>query len=197
MGSIVRRRYALFIKLLLSSFMSMIAILLLIGCHRHYTPFPISDETFKLPHKVDGTSDTKVAVMMKAFKRGGVIKVTSIGSDYLIVMPSSALFPTQSPRLTWPAYSTLNQVVAFMKQFRKVAVNVTAYSGQYVSAKREQALTQARARAVGDYLWSQGIDSRFIFTEGAGSDKPISSYMQGGDASPSSRIEITFRDTIV
>ncbi len=59
-----------------------------------------------------------------------------------------------------------------------------------------RALTLARARAVGDYLWSQGVDSRFIFTHGLGSDKPIVAFTEKGDKSPNSRIEITFRDAV-
>ena len=49
---------------------------------------------------------------------------------------------------------------------------------------------------VGEYFWSQGIDSRFIFTQGLGSDKPVVSFTQGGDSSPNARIEITFRDAV-
>ena len=65
-----------------------------------------------------------------------------------------------------------------------------------MSPKREHALTQARAREVADYLWSQGIDTRFIFTQGSGSDKPIGAFIERGDASPNSRIEITFRQAV-
>lgn len=146
--------------------------------------------------KVAGTSDYAVITMQKNFNKRGV-KVITIGSDYLISIPSGALFADQSPRIRWESYALLNQVVLFLKQFRKVGVNVTSYSSQYVSSRREQALTLARARVVANYLWSQGIDSRFIFTEGAGSDKPVVSFYQGGDKSPNSRIEITFRDAIV
>lgn len=171
----------------------------LVGCHRHRNNvyYPVEQPGFKLPKKVQGTSDSRVIKMMRNFNRGGVVEVTTIGSNYLISIPSSALFPPQSPQLSWGAYPTLNQVAKFMKEFRKVAVNVTAYSNKYVSVKREQALTLSRAKAVGNYLWSQGIDSRFIFTEGAGSDKPITDYVREGEQSPTSRIEITFRDAIV
>jgi intracellular multiplication protein IcmN len=176
---------------------TLLASLLLFGCHRHHSYVPLPDDNFKLPRKVANTSDAQVIAMMNAFKRAGVVKVITIGSDYLISIPSSALFPNQSPRLTWQSYRILNQVVKFMSQFRKVSVNVTGYSSKYVSVRREQSLTFARARAVADYLWLQGIDSRFIFSEGAGSEKPITAMTQGGDNAPNSRIEITFRDAIV
>lgn len=176
---------------------TLLAFIVLMGCHRPNTLLPLEDDTYKLPRRVAGSSDLMVAKMIRNFNRTNTVKIITIGSDYLIAMPSSALFADQSPRLVWQSYPVLNHVADFMKQFRKVAVTVTSYSSQYVSSQREHALTLARARAVGDYLWSQGIDTRFIFTQGVGSDKPVSNYLQGGDRSPSSRIEITFRDAIV
>ena len=169
--------------------------LLLFGCNRSETYRP-DENNLRLPSRVEGTSDATMVALKNTLTSCGV-KVITIGEDYLVSIPSGALFPDQSPRLTWASYGLLNNVVKFLKQFRKVGVNVTGYSSKYVSARREHALTLARARAVGDYLWSQGIDSRFIFTEGAGSDKPIMAFAQGGDRSPNSRIEITFRDAII
>lgn len=173
-------------------------VLSLDGCHHRYdTSIPWVDKSFKLPKRVQGASDTRLIKKIRNFNRQGLVKVMTIGSDYMISIPSAILFPDQSPRLTWTSYQTLNRVVSLMKEFRKIAVNVTAYSSQYESVKREQALTLARARVVADYLWSQGIDSRFIFVEGAGSEKPIAHYRQAGDHAPSSRVEITFRDAII
>ncbi|KTD66072.1 type IVB secretion system protein IcmN/DotK [Legionella spiritensis] len=169
---------------------------LLFGCKGDkYQPI-IDSDAYKLPRKVAGTSDSMVITMQKKFHKRGV-KVITMGQDYLVSLPSSALFTDQSPRLTWKSYELLNDIVLFLQQFRKIGVNVTGYSSKYVSTRREQALTLARARAVANYLWGQGIDSRFIFTEGAGSDKPAVWFTQGGDESPNSRIEITFRDAIV
>jgi intracellular multiplication protein IcmN len=176
-------------------FVTLFACLSLLGCHKKNSLL-IRDENYKLPRKVAGSSDVKVATMIKKLNRTNCINIVTIGQDYLISMPSSALFPDESPRITWQGYAVLNKVVDFMKQFRKVGVTVTSYSSKYVSVAREQALTSARARHVADYLWSQGIDSRMIYSLGAGSDKPITDYAQRGDRSPSSRVEITFRDTI-
>lgn len=176
---------------------ALLASVLLMGCHRQ-PPLPLLEEdTYKMPRRVAQSSDVQVARMIKDFNRGNSVKIITVGSDYLIAVPSSVLFAEQSPRLVWQSYPVLNRIADFMKQFRKVAVTVTSYSSKYVSVQREHALTLARSRAVGDYLWSQGIDSRFIFTAGVGSDKPVSNYTQGGDRSPNSRIEITFRDAIV
>ncbi|WP_233419380.1 type IVB secretion system protein IcmN/DotK [Legionella adelaidensis] len=148
-----------------------------------------------LPYKVDGSSDPKMVAMQDAFNRSG-IQVISIGQDYLVSIPSAALFANQSPQLTWNSYALLNQVVCYLKLFRKISVSVEGYSGKCNNPHREKVLTAARARAVANYLWSQGIDSRFVFTHGHGSDKPIVNLMSPGDSSPNSRIEITFRDAV-
>lgn len=149
----------------------------------------------KLPFKVSGAQDKRIIAMQTLLKKGGV-QVVTMGQDYLISIPSKALFPNESPRLMWSGYSVLDAVSCYLDQFRKVAVTVTAFSNKCVSAKRDKALTLARARAVGDYLWSQGIDSRFVFTQGLGSDKPITSTHRKDDNSKNSRIEITFRDAV-
>ncbi|AMQ26948.1 TPA: type IVB secretion system protein IcmN/DotK [Legionella pneumophila] len=168
-------------------------LLLLSACNRSgYIP---ENEVPKLPCRVDGACDATIIKMMTDLNKKG-IKVASVGQNYLISIPASALFADQSPRLNWASYSLLNEVAAFLKQFRKIAITVTSYSSKYVSVKRERALTLARSRVVSEYLWSQGVDSRIIFTQGLGSDKPITSYTLGGDRSPNARVEITFRRAV-
>jgi intracellular multiplication protein IcmN len=174
---------------------ALLAFLVLLGCKTRVY-YPWQDESLRLPYKVAGADDKAVVQLQKRLDRCGVAVVT-IGQDYLVSIPSALLFPTQSPQLTWGSYGLLNTVAAFLRQFRIIAITVTGYSGKYVSPKREQALTLARARSVADYLWTQGVDTRFIFTEGAGADKPILSYPLGGDKTFNSRIEITFRNAIV
>lgn len=170
--------------------------LLLVGCYRS-TPFrPLEDGSLSLPKRVDHTSKKEIASLQKKLNSQGAVVIT-IGQDYLISLPTPALFPNHSPRLTWGSYGLLNTVACYLQHYRKVAITITSYTGRYVSVKREHALTLARSRAVANYLWSQGIDSRLMFVEGAGADKPISAITQGDDRSANSRVEITFRDAIV
>lgn len=150
----------------------------------------------KMPSKVKGTADARVISLQTKLSKENV-QVVTIGQNYLVSIPAQLLFPNESPQLTWQSYALLNQVVDFLQQFRKVAVSVTGYSMPCISPRREDALTLARAKSVSNYLWSQGVDSRFIFAEGAGRDKPIAGDPTGGDASVNSRIEITFQDAII
>ena len=162
------------------------------GCHHRI--YNVS-ETQKLPYKVSGAKDSVIVSKQDKFNKKGV-RVISLGQNYMISIPSAVIFDNESPRLRWDSYALLNAVACYLNEFHKVAINVTAYSNKCVSEKRDRALTLARARAVGDYLWSQGIDSRFIFTEGLGSDKPVMFYSKKSDRSLNSRVEITFRDAV-
>lgn len=169
-------------------------LLLLSACSRNNVYLPDNEDP-KLPCKVRGACDATVMKDTKKFNKRG-IKVITLGEDYLISIPASALFHDQTAHLTWSSYKLLNEIALYLKQFRKIAITVNSFSSPYVSPQREHALTLARSRVVGEYLWSQGIDSRFIFTQGLGRDKPITQYNQGGDKSPNARIEITFRDAV-
>ncbi len=170
----------------------LIALFQLNACHNKTTT---EEQVFRLPCKLRGACDATVNKYLKKLNRKGV-RIITLGQDYLISIPSRALFEDQSPHLTWESYKLLNDIAVLLKQFRKIAITITSYSSQYVSVQRERALTLARSRVVGEYLWSQGVDSRFIFTQGLGSDKPIMRTKQGGDDSLNSRIEITFRDAV-
>lgn len=166
----------------------------LIGCQpRGYVP--MDDAAERLPFRVEGTSDRVMSQRQARLQKQGV-QFISMGQQHLISVPARLLFPEQSPQLLWPAYGLLNEIACYLQEFRKISVYVTAFSEPCVSAQREHALTLARARSVGDYLWSQDIRSRFVFTQGAGSDKPIVAYNTPRDVSANARIEITFRDAV-
>lgn len=87
-------------------------------------------------------------------------------------------------------------VIAFLKQFRKIAVNVSAYVTCYQSVHRTEALSRARAAVVANYLWEQGIDTRLLIVAGMGAKHPIATCGPRGDKSLNSRVEITFRDAV-
>ncbi len=174
-------------------FLSLPVLFFMVGCH--HDRFHFSKESEPLPTRVASAQDSSAAMTRKRLMAHGV-KIVTIGQDYLISIPAQLIFTDQSPRIRNESYGLLNDVVCYLKQFRKIGINIAAYSSKYMSPTRERALTSARARAVADYLWSQDVDSRFIFTRGLGSDKPIIFSHDGGDHSPNARIEITFRDAI-
>ena len=135
-----------------------------------------------LPIQGTGSSERMILFLQKKMAQEG-IRVITMGQNYLLVIPSAAIFNNQAPSIKWRSYALLNDVACYLQQFSKIIVQVNVYSTCYKSERRAYALTLARARAVGDYLWSQGIDSRFIFTRGLGNDTPIVEHAKENDAS--------------
>jgi intracellular multiplication protein IcmN len=173
-----------------------IVFVFLSACQSAPTPSIIRDEAI-LPQQV-ALGDSEIIMLEKRLTERGV-QIVSVGQDYLLSISVLALFGDQSPQLTWASYDELNEIACYLRQFRKVGVEITGYASHYVSTKREHALSAARAEAVANYLWSQGIDTRLLFSQGVGDDKPIvmAPRARSGDKSPNARIEITFRRTIV
>ena len=171
-----------------------LALMYLTACHSKLPPGIIQNES-QLPHKV-ALGDPEIIKLEKRLAGQGV-QITSIGQDSLLSIPAKSLFNDQSPRLTRESYKQLNDIACYLRQFRTVGLNVAAFTSRYVSSKREHALSVARAHTIANYLWSQGIDSRLLFTQGMGSDKPIVTSSRPSDKSPNARVEITFRRTIV
>ncbi len=173
--------------------MGLIVLLMMTSCRREFGTLD-KDEP-KYPCKILGACDATIIRLMENLNKKG-IKVVSIGQDYLISIPARYLFEPETPHLKWKSYALLNEIATLLKQFFKITINIASYSNKYSSPQREHALTIARSRVVSEYLWSQGVDSRFIFTQGLGSDKPIMRYTQGGDSSVNARVEITFRQAV-
>lgn len=169
----------------------LIALSMIASCSKEYNS--LDPEPPKWPCKVQGACDATITKYIKKFNKNGV-KVITVGQDYMISIPAPYLFETETPHIKWKSYALLNEVAVFLKQFRKISIYITSYSSKYVSVQREKALTMARSRVISEYLWSQGVDSRFIFTQGLGSDKPI---LAGENSAMNARIEITFRRAVV
>ncbi len=165
------------------------------ACHA-WLPNQVEPSVSPLPLFANRASDSTVQAAEKRLTNQGVRLITQ-GDDYLISLPASALFYTHSPRLRWQSYPLLNDIADYLRIYRKVSVQVTAFSNPYRSVKRDVALTRARATTVANYLWSQGINARFIYAYGAGRDQPMNNQLRRGDYSLNSRIEITFREAII
>jgi intracellular multiplication protein IcmN len=154
-----------------------------------------TDDDPGLPPQGIHSSERMILFLQNKMSHEG-IRVITMGQNYLISIPSAAIFYNQSPNIRWKSYALLNDVACYLQQFRKISVHINVFGTCYLSKHRTYALTLARSRAVGDYLGSQGIDSRFIFTRGLANDTPIVERVKENDASPNSRIEITFRSAV-
>lgn len=151
-------------------------------------------KTYGIPQR-QGVTDKRTYTLLTALNTTG-ISVITIGQDYRVIVPVERLFFSSSPRIMWPSYETLNLVVEYLQQFRKISVRVSAYS-KGKDRERAGALSLARARAVSDYLWKQDVDARLIYTQAHSLNSDAccqEGMMNRGDEH--SHVEITFRDEI-
>jgi len=165
----------------------------LLGCQEKVPAY--LDDKPVLPTGVEGVSDAAIMDMYQKLRIKRV-RIITMGDRYLVSIPSRLLFANESPKIKWDSYELLNDVVCYLQLFRKITVQVNAYASCYRSNERTRALTLARAKEVGNYLWSHNIDARMVFTEGLGDDKPIVAITKCSDESPNSRIEIVFRRVV-
>lgn len=172
-----------------------LSLLLLSGCQPVARPAVNTiDDT--LPKKVSKASDVAVIRQINELQKQNVTVIT-MGQDYLISFPASRVFSGNSPRILWEGYPVLDRIVDFLANFRKVSVTITGYGIMHPkSPRREFALSKARAEAVANYLWTRGMDSRLVFTRGAGSVQPIIVAGTKRDRRANARIEITFTDVV-
>lgn len=164
------------------------------ACHSpHRAPAPY-DQT-SLPSHVTTTEVNRGQILQKLSAER--VKIIEEGQYVLVSIPSALLFAEHSPVITWASYQILNDVACYMRLYRKIQVDVNAYESTNDSHARMLALTRMRASAVGEYLISQGIDSRIVFTRGMGNDKPIMKTDRKESAYGNSRIEILFKNELI
>ncbi len=83
------------------------------------------------------------------------------------------LFESGSARLDPASYPRLDRVVEYMTHRPSSRIRVAGHTDNVGNPQRNRALSEARARAVRDYLVSHGIDGGRIEAVGYGDQQPI------------------------
>lgn len=179
----------------------LILVVSLLGCQsqrikKNYGHSSNIDRTIGIKQRPYAT-DKNIANLENELNSKGVT-ILSVGQDYRIIIPADLVFYYESPRLRWRSFGLINTTIDYIKQFRIVSMRVDAYS-QDNDIKRAGALSLARARSMVDYLWSQAIDVRFIHTQSHTMERSPTACCTSkqGRSDVPTRIEITFRNTIV
>lgn len=177
---------------LISIFVCIIFSLSLTACGSSHRFVP---SHFDLPAHLPPPDPIKLKFLNKLAQDN--IQVIQQGQYNLIRIPSTLLFAKHSPVILWPSYAYLNDVACYIKSFRKVEIYVDAYDSCCDKHPRMVALTLLRASNVADYLLTQSIDARAIFTRGMANDKPIIDTNRDMAYLFNSRIEILFKEEII
>ena len=148
-----------------------------------------------LPTHLPPTDPEKLKMQMRLEHEQ--VQVIQTGQWILVSIPSLMIFAEHTGNISMGSYGILNDVACFIKMYRKVEIDINAYESCCDSHQRMLALTRLRASRIADYLISQGIDSRIVFTRGMANDKPIMKTERSESHLANSRIEILFKEEII
>ncbi|MDR3490608.1 MAG: OmpA family protein [Gammaproteobacteria bacterium] len=131
-------------------------------------------------------------------------QVLTLGQYVTINLPTDNLFETNSADFLPGTEPVLNSVVSVLNRYPDHNVIVSGNMSGFESERFEQRLSEARARQVAAYLWSQGVnnfnhhsiqtDRRLLYI-GYGNYFPIASSYPLESLRANSRIQITASPT--
>lgn len=116
-------------------------------------------------------------------------RVQDAARGTVITLSGSVLFESGKAELLPGAEDQLSRVANYLKSSPR-PVLIEGYTDSRGSASKNQALSERRARAVSDYLVSQGVPADRIRTEGKGSSSPVASNASASGRSQNRRVEI-------
>lgn len=103
-------------------------------------------------------------------------------------------FELNSGTLTAESKATLDQVAASIKARRDIkSIEVIGHTDSMGAAAYNQSLSEKRAKAVADYLVSQGVDSGILSSKGMGESSPIADNRTAEGRAQNRRVELKLR----
>jgi outer membrane protein OmpA-like peptidoglycan-associated protein len=124
-------------------------------------------------------------------------QVYSLGEYTGIEIPSDQLFDPNSAEFLPDATPLLDSIVDVLRHYPDHNILISGNTSGFSTAKREQKLSERRARQIASFLWVRGINNsptqnnRSLTYIGYGSYLPISSDLTNEGVRENSRIQIT------
>jgi outer membrane protein OmpA-like peptidoglycan-associated protein len=119
-------------------------------------------------------------------------KVQDVARGTVITLSGGVLFESGKAELLPGAQDQLSRVATFLKSSPR-PVTIEGYTDSRGSARSNQELSERRARAVADYLTSQGVPPDRINAVGKGASSPIASNSTADGRSQNRRVEIVLQ----
>jgi OmpA-OmpF porin, OOP family len=104
-------------------------------------------------------------------------------------------FETSSAVLAADAPAKLDGVVTALKAAAGCKINVVGHTDNRGSDESNQALSEARAKSVVDYLVSKGIPAANLTSSGKGESEPVAGSDQNTEAGLAANRRIEFKPT--
>ena len=128
---------------------------------------------------------------LRAELQGTGVGVERVGDNITLVMPGNFTFATDSSDLRPQFFSVLNSVSKVVNEFDQTVIEVAGHTDSTGSTEYNQALSERRARSVGEYLYNQDVMDQRIMTVGMGELRPIADNGTSQGRQANRRVELT------
>ena len=106
-----------------------------------------------------------------------------------VIVLENVLFETNKTVLLQESFETLNQLVKQLQGNKSVQIEIRGHTHNIGEEAKNQILSEQRAKAVLDYLVSQGIEAKRLSYHGFGSTQPIASNDTNEGRTKNRRVE--------
>ena len=121
---------------------------------------------------------------------GTGVSVTRQGDNIVLNMPGNITFKTGSADLNADFFKVLDGVGIVVAKYDKTLIVIEGHTDNVGSDENNQALSERRASAVGQYLLGKGINGQRVLTAGLGESRPIASNDSDSGRSQNRRVEV-------
>ncbi|MBT8146788.1 MAG: OmpA family protein [Gammaproteobacteria bacterium] len=121
---------------------------------------------------------------------GTGVQVMRVGDQLELVMPGNVTFPTNEYSIRDSFFPVLDSVSAILYKYTDTRIQVTGHTDSTGALDYNYGLSDRRARSVGNYLASKGVDQNRIITQGVGPDQPIASNESEAGRAQNRRVEL-------
>lgn len=124
---------------------------------------------------------------------GTGVQVTKVGNSVQLRMASDVTFKTDSADINASFYETLSSVATVLQKYNRTNIIVSGYTDNTGTPSHNQVLSEQRAKSVGNFLVSQGVNQNRVFAQGFGKRNPIASNATAEGRTANRRVVIILR----
>ncbi len=125
------------------------------------------------------------------------VEIQRMPDDSLkLILDAEVSFDFDSARINPGFADALDRVAEVIRKYDRTVVYIVGHTDSVGSEAYNQRLSERRARAVGDYLISRGVDPARIHTEGRGEREPRASNDTEAGRQLNRRVEIYLRPIV-
>jgi OmpA-OmpF porin, OOP family len=114
--------------------------------------------------------------------------------DRINMAAKNIFFATGSSKLLAKSNAALNNVAKLLQDNPSYICDVAGHTDNTGDASRNQALSEARANAVADYLRGKGVSDNQLTAAGFGSDQPLGDNKTAAGRAKNRRVEMKVRN---